>query len=603
MCLEPMPKKARSPLTNSPLPKGMAGVKAPRAIGEGPSSEKPSVNVTVSHERKWWETWWGTSMILTITAVVAGIIVSQITEHSGKSALPPTSSAVETSSGSAAPKSGTEPDPDVPSRRPQVTNQSPQEKPVDRNVIRPTDADSAPKPNFAAIPKSHESHTNRQSPPPDYVARNAIPDFSHGQNYPVAGHGPTTAGRGYAGGGHSTTPGHASAIRSVSLKGGGSAMFRPNGQMRSITRNGVYIEFGLHGRRTVVSEHNGARVVSTGRHGGYVQRAYVTRDGVPFYSRTYYDHGKYRVGVYRGYFSGGHVYFDYYPSRWYHPAFYGWAYNAWPAPVYWGIGEWGWGGAPWWGYYGGYFTPYPVYASPAFWLTDDLLASNLQAGYAARGEAAEAEASAASEDAPAATSGVALTPEVKQAIAEVVKAQLAAEQMQAQTGVYNSTSTPTKAGGQLPPSLDPAERTFVVDSDVTAMADGRDCALTAGDVITRVMDTPDADQRVNVTVSASKRSECVAGQTVSVKVDDLQEMRNHFEAQIDNGLSELASKQGTGGMPKAPDTGTVASDVPPPAPDLTAAKLLQDQEQVADQIEAEVKKEMSETAPTLSKQP
>jgi hypothetical protein len=599
-----MPKKAKPALINSPPGKGMAEVPGPRPVGEERSSDKPSVNVTVSHERKWWETWWGTSMILTITAVVAGIIVSQITEHSGKSALPPTSPAVETSSGSPVPKSGA----DAPSRLSQPTNQSPQEKPVDRNVIRPADAASAPKPNFAAIPKHHESHTIHPSPSPDYLARNSIPDFrGHGgQRNPATGHGGAVASRGYTSGGHTTAAGRTLGSRAVSFKDGGRAVFLPNGKMRSITRNGVYIEYGLHGGRTVVSEHNGTRVMNTGRHAGYVQRAYVQRAGSTFYSRTYYEHGTYRVGVYRGYSSGGHIYFDYYPSRRYHPAFYGWAYNPWPAPVSWGIGEWGWGGSPWWGYYGGYFTPYPVYASPAFWLTDDLLASNLQAGYAARAEAAATGDgdSAASGDAPAAaTSGTALTPEVKQAIADVVKAQLAAEQMEAQTGVYNSASAPTNAGGQLPPALDPAERTLVVDSDVTAIANGRDCALTAGDVITRFTDTPDADQRVNVSVSASKRSDCAVGQTVSVKVDDLQEMRNHFEAQIDNGLSELASKQGTGGMPKAPDTGTMASDVPPPAPDLTAAKLLQDQEQLADQIEAEVKKEISETVPAVSKQP
>ena len=78
---------------------------------------------------------------------------------------------------------------------------------------------------------------------------------------------------------------------------------------------------------------------------------------------------------------------------------------------------------------------------------------------------------------------------------------------------------------------------------------------------------------------------------MAVKVDDLQEMYNHFQEQITDGMGELAKKQGTGGMPKAPDTGTQASALPPPAPDTTAAKTLQDQQQAADQTEAQVKQE------------
>src|SRR5208283_1531752 len=101
--------------------------------------------------------------------------------------------------------------------------------------------------------------------------------------------------------------------RSVSLKGGGSANIRPNGQIRSVNRNGMQINRGVHGGRTIVSTHNGARIVTTGRHGGYVQRAYVTRGGHSYYSRTYYRNGHYYSGVYRGYYYGGYNYYGYYP--------------------------------------------------------------------------------------------------------------------------------------------------------------------------------------------------------------------------------------------------------------------------------------------------
>jgi hypothetical protein len=401
--------------------------------------------------------------------------------------------------------------------------------------------------------------------------------------------------------GRHTTPG-----RTVSLKGGGSASLRPNGQIRSINRNGMQIQHNLRGGRTIVSERSGARMVTMGRGNGYVQRSYITRGGRSYYSRTYYDHGAFRVGIYRGYNYGGYHYYGYYPGYWYRPGFYGWAYSPWAAPVYWGvgIGGWGWGGSPWYGFYGGYFAPYPMYPSAAFWLTDYLIAANLQAAYADRADAnADAEASYdqgssnyGNGGGQAANSGpVMLTPEVKQAIAEEVKAQLAADQQQSSGGQGASSDeralVPAPANGEVPPALDPARRTFVVDDNITVVSDGQECELTGGDVITRLTDTPDADQKVTASVSASKKTDCGAGKQVSISVEDLQEMHNHFEEQLNNGMKALAEKQGTGGLPKAPDTGTTASDVPLPPPDKNAAKDLTDQQATADQTEQQVKEE------------
>ncbi|MGA6979976.1 MAG: hypothetical protein WBZ11_00340, partial [Candidatus Sulfotelmatobacter sp.] len=195
---------------------------------------------------------------------------------------------------------------------------------------------------------------------------------------------------------------------------------------------------------------------------------------------------------------------------------------------------------------------------------------------------------------------VVLTPEVKEAIAQEVKAQLQAQQAEAApTGASNNSgpapapaAAPANASAQAPPpALDPSQRTFVVDSNVTVVANGQECGLTSGDVITRLTDTPDADQNVNASVSATKKGDCPSGQTVAVKVDDLQEMYNHFAENVQTGMSELAKKQGTNGMPAAPDTGTAPSDVPAPQPDATAAKALQDQDQQASQAEAQARVE------------
>jgi hypothetical protein len=399
--------------------------------------------------------------------------------------------------------------------------------------------------------------------------------------------------------------------RQVSLRGGGTANIRPNGQIRSINRNGMHIDHGLNGTRRIESTHNGARIVSTGRGSGYVQRAYVTRNGNTYVSRTVVVNRVTYTRVYRSYSYHGYCcYYGYHPAYYYGPAYYGWAYNPWPAPVYYG---WGWGGAPWYGYYGGYFAPYPSYPSAAFWLTDYLIAANLQAAYEARAAANAAAANAAANDAVAANSApppqsqgggndasaansgtVTLSPEVKAAIAEEVKAQLAAEQSAAKPAAAagGQQATTTAAGSEeVPPALDPARRTFVVASDLAVSGDGEECQLTAGDVITRITDTPDDDRKVTVSVGASKKSDCAPGKQVAVAVDDLQEMHNHFQEQLDNGMKDLAAKQGSGGLPKAPDTKPVASDVPPPPPDASAEKALQEQQAAADQTEAQVVKE------------
>lgn len=387
--------------------------------------------------------------------------------------------------------------------------------------------------------------------------------------------------------------------RQLSLRGGGSAVIRPNGQIRTINRNGMQINHGINGSRTIISTHNGARVVTTGRNSGYVQRAYVTRSGRTYVSRTVVVNRVTYTSVYRSYSYRGYCcYYAYHPAYYYAPVYYGWAYNPWPAPVYYG---WGWGGSPWYGYYGGYFAPYPVYPSAAFWLTDYVVAANLQAAYESRAAAQAAAANGddggrdqqpqqpSGYDDSASNSGpVTLTPEVKEAIAEEVKAQLAAQQA-AQTSAQQTSATP--ASDEVPAALDPGRHTFIVASDLTVSSDGQECQLTAGDVIKRTSDTPDDDRRVTATVSASKKSDCARGREIAIGVDDLQEMHNKFEEQLDNGMKDLSSKQGKNGLPKAPDTKTAPSDVPPPPPDNNAAKTLEEQQSAADQTESQVAKE------------
>jgi hypothetical protein len=383
------------------------------------------------------------------------------------------------------------------------------------------------------------------------------------------------------------------------------------------------IEHGVHGGRRIEGTHNGRRVVSYGRHGGYSQRAYYRHGGREYSQRTYYSGGRYYAYGYRNYSYGGYAYYGYAPSYYYGPAYYGWAYNPWPAPVVYG---WGWGGSPWYGYYGPYFAPYPVYPTAAFWLTDYLIAANLQAAYEAQQDAgAEGDSNgevippaiknattdeiaalwstdpliAAKLQAtygaymlgggappPAKDSGTGMSKEVKQAIADEMKAEIAAEKEAAASGQKDAAPS----GDQVPAALDPKIRIFVVstDEDLTT-SDGTECGLTAGDVVYRTGDTPDDDHMVDATVKSSKKDECAVGASVGISVDDLQEMHNQLRIQMDAGLKELAEKQGKNGLPAAPDTKTQAGEVPAPTPDKSVNSDLEQQRKDADAAEAEAK--------------
>jgi hypothetical protein len=420
--------------------------------------------------------------------------------------------------------------------------------------------------------------------------------------------GAANAAKGGAGGANRHQP---AGSKTVALKNGGSATFRKDGKVRTVQTHGMTINHGVHGERRIASTHNGRQVVSMGKRGGYSQRAYYSHGGNTYVQRTYYVGGQSYAYGYRSYNYGGYPYYGYAPSYYYGPAYYGWAYNPWPAPVTYG---WGWGAQPWYGYYGPYFSPYPVYPTAAFWLTDYLIAANLQAAYAAQAAAESGEVQpqqlglqSADEIASlwttdpliaanlgtaygpymlgaAAAKGTAtqLSPEVKQAIADQMKQEIAAEQAAAK-GTQKAAS-----GDEVPAALDPKIRIFVVSSNLDATtSDGVECGLTPGDVISRTGDTPDDDHMVDATVKSSKKDDCSVGVSVGVDTSDLQEMHNQLRIQMDAGLKTLAEKQGKDGIPAAPDTKTQAGEVPPPAPDTNVANDLQQQKKDADQAEAE----------------
>jgi hypothetical protein len=285
--------------------------------------------------------------------------------------------------------------------------------------------------------------------------------------------------------------------------------------------------------------------------------------------------------VYRSSSYHGVSYYHYVPGVYYGSRFYGWAVSPWAVPVrysWFGVGI----SAPWFGYYGGYFTPYPVYRSPDLWLTDYLLAENLRLAY-------EAQVASNGDQAPPppdnSQPSAALTPEMKQLIAEEVRQQIAAERAAAQQPSGYAPEQP--ASDQAPPAL--TQRFFVVSAnlDITT-SDGQACSLTPGDVIERRGKTVAADGGIAVDIVSSKPGDCPADAGAAIQLADLQEMHNQFREQIDSGLKMLAENQAKG-LPMGPAAGarSVAEGTADPASDAASQLAAQDAE--AARLEADVR--------------
>jgi hypothetical protein len=306
-------------------------------------------------------------------------------------------------------------------------------------------------------------------------------------------------------------------------------------------------------------------VVSYGPHRGFVERGLVGRPG--YISRTYVVGGRSYARVYHQYGYRGYAYYRYVPAYYYHPRFYGWALGPWGTPV-----RYAWytpvTPAPWFGFYAGYFTPYPVYASPSLWLTDYVIAANLQLAYESQqqpeGSPAPPPVAAADESS--------LTPDVKAAIADEVRQQLQAEQ--AAAAAPASAQQPAESN-QVPSAL--SQRYFIASSNVDLNANGSSCTLTPGDVLERTGKDVDSQGNVAIQVVSAKSGDCAPHAVSTVDIGTLQEMQNQFREQIDSGL-EMAANNQARGLPQGPPSGVrpVAEGTADPVSDASAQLATQD---------------------------
>jgi hypothetical protein len=412
------------------------------------------------------------------------------------------------------------------------------------------------------------------------AATAAHPGGAPGGGHPGAG--PAEHGAVHADGGGAAHDGrsHQAGERTERGAHGEEVTRGPHGEVRDVHARGMDIHHGPGGERMISRERaDHSRVVSDRFGHGYIQRGY-SYHGAEFVHRTYYVNGVAYGRVYRPYMYGGVSINVYAPGVFFAPAFYGYAYYPWAAPVTFG---WGWGGSPWYGYYGGYFTPYPVYAGPPMWLTDYLVAQSLQAAYQQQAANQAAAQAAQANFTP-------MSPDVKQQIADEVQRQLNLERTEAAAGAQ---AAPDPGNSGVARILgDNTAHVFVVSVGLDVQSDAGPCPVTEGDVLQLSVGARPDPASASLRVLASKGQDCQKGATVTLGVADLQDMQNRMRETLDLGLAELQKKQGHDGIPAAPAAAAAApvqtgyAAIAPP-PDPNVASELSAQTKEADQAEQE----------------
>ncbi len=445
----------------------------------------------------------------------------------------------------------------------------------------------------AATPAAHSAPGAAARPGAAGAAHTAAP--SAGRPAATAGRPGATAGTagrpaaGAAAGAKAGAPSRPTpaGTKTARAANGSEVRTRANGSRADVhdARRGMDVHHGLNGGRSVrVERADHSRIVAERGGRGYVQHPYGFH-GHEYGHRTYWEHGRAYDRFYRGYYYHG-VYAEMYaPSFYYAPAFYGWAYNPWAVPIAYPLAAWGWGAAPWYGVYGGFFTPYPAYASASLWLTDYMISTSLAAAYQAQADA-NAQAQALANPAP-------LTPQVKDLISAEVQRQIALENAEAATA-KTGEADPASSGIQRM-LTDNIQHVFVVGKDLDVVdAVGTECAVSEGDALQLTGQTaPNADAATLAVLASKGGKECPRGDTVSVTLADLQDMQNHMRETIDQGMADLQAKQGKGGLPALPPSANVppaksalAMDAPPP--DATAGTQINQSWGEADKAEQEV---------------
>ncbi|HEV2285124.1 MAG TPA: hypothetical protein VGR80_03690 [Steroidobacteraceae bacterium] len=327
---------------------------------------------------------------------------------------------------------------------------------------------------------------------------------------------------------------------------------------------------------------------------GFVSRTFVS-GGRVLYTHVYQQHVWHQFGR-------SFTYEAYVPAVRFPAAYYGWALGVWARPV---AFSWGWRAQAWYPAYGALFTPYPVYASPDLWMTDYILAQNMQAAYQAQavqtpppaatdyvdpaaapqapyapsqyvdpaaapgavapqsdeaappgGEAVPAPAAPATTAPPPA-----VTPQIKAQLDAQIKVQLEDQQAAA-------TATPATLTTQSGPAALRANHVFfaVVQPLDVASGPNRHCKLSANDYIKRTGGMSADDWMIPVVVELSAPSDCPEGLATRIGLNDLNAMENEQEAQVLQAMRAASRSMGPNGPGPAARPALIADGSASPDP-------------------------------------
>jgi hypothetical protein len=362
-------------------------------------------------------------------------------------------------------------------------------------------------------------------------------------------------------GGHAAAPG----IHETRLASGAVVRKAADGSVLEVAnpRNGMLIQHGVDGsRRILVNQPDRSRIFASSRGVQYVQHPY-TYGGRAYDHRTYYFQGRTVHRYYRPYTYGGSTLDAYAPTRFYPMTFYRWALTPFkPTPF-----QWNYTNEAWYRQYNSYFTPDASYSTPLSWLADFVIGSSLVTAYNAAQQSQQA--------APPPDAASAITPQVKQMVAEETGRQVRQETLEAQQNASHVDPQPG-TGGVVAELNDHQTHAFVVGSDLDLVdTSGRRCMVSEGDVVAVVSPVSADTSAADAVVLASKGgNECQRSVRVQIALNDVQEMQNHMREAIDEGLANTnAAKSVTSVTPAFAQAG-------PPA-DPNAAQEIEQQQQIA----------------------
>ncbi|HLJ39322.1 MAG TPA: hypothetical protein VKT54_13040 [Steroidobacteraceae bacterium] len=317
---------------------------------------------------------------------------------------------------------------------------------------------------------------------------------------------------------------------------------------------------------------------------GFVSRTFVS-GGHVLYTHVYHQQVWHQFGR-------SFAYETFVPAVRFPALYYAWALGAWPRPVFY---SWGWQMQPWYPTYGVMFTPYAAYTSPDQWMTDYIIAQNMQMAYQAQAavpppqpapQPAALPAPDPSNTSPASPPGYtsltphsqepsppsqsdstsgsiapppAMTPQVKAELNAQIKVQLR-EQQAAQATPATLTTQST------PPALRTNHVFFEVVQPLDVTTANGHCSLKANDYIKRTGGMSNDDWMIPVVVELSGPSDCPEGLATRIGLNDLNAMENEQEAQVMEAMRAASRSMGADGPPSGAQPTLIADGSAAAAP-------------------------------------